>query len=308
ERLDRHPGARLRLHPVPDPATLRLARSHRSQPPGSGTRPRCEPLVRVSQGHPPALENRHPGGRRPHHAPDVRRLLHPEHRLGLAADLADRQPDRPLLPRRPAADDRRRAHDRACRLPDDPHALLPAEHPSRPKRGRDGGGAVSTVAEPRARPQRPRARPQPSTLARLRGWFRNPWGKPRFLVVFTWGYIIWSIVPVLIAVLFSFNATRSRTVWGGFSTRWYTGDPVDSVLHDPTLRHSLIQSFKLAGADVLIAVPIGVLLAIGLARWRGRGSGTSNFIMLFPLVTPEIVMGVSLLLVFSQIFTFVQFG
>ncbi len=80
------------------------------------------------------------------------------------------------------------------------------------------------------------------------------------------------------------------------------------VWHDPTLRHALVQSFKLAGADVLIAVPLGVLLALGLARWRGRGSGTSNFIMLFPLVTPEIVMGVSLLLVFTQIFTFVHTG
>jgi spermidine/putrescine transport system permease protein len=50
------------------------------------------------------------------------------------------------------------------------------------------------------------------------------------------------------------------------------------------------------------------LLALGLARWRGRGSGTSNFIMLFPLVTPEIVMGVSLLLVFTHIFTFVHTG
>jgi spermidine/putrescine transport system permease protein len=171
---------------------------------------------------------------------------------------------------------------------------------------------VTGVAEPRARPQpstrEPRARPQPSTLTRLRGWFRNPWGKPRFLGVVTWAYILWSIVPVLIAVQFSFNATRSRTVWDSFSTRWYWGDPVDSVWHDPSLRHALVQSFKLAGADVLIAVPLGVLLALGLARWRGRGSGTSNFIMLFPLVTPEIVMGVSLLLVFTHIFTFVHTG
>jgi len=140
-----------------------------------------------------------------------------------------------------------------------------------------------------------------STWSRLRGWLRNPWGKPRFLVLITWAYIFWSIVPVLIAVQFSFNATRSRTVWDSFSWRWYWGDPVDSVWHDPTLRHALVQSFKLAGADVLIAVPIGVLLALGLARWRGRGSGVSNFIMLFPLVTPEIVMGVSLLLVFSDL-------
>jgi spermidine/putrescine transport system permease protein len=152
---------------------------------------------------------------------------------------------------------------------------------------------------------------QPATLSvlhRLRGWLRNPWGRPRFLVVFTWAYVIWSLVPVLIAVQFSFNATRSRTEWQGFSTRWYWGDPVDSVWHDPTLRHAAVQSLKLASADVLIAVPIGVLLAIGLARWSGWGSRPSNFLMLFPLVTPEIVMGVSLLLVFTHVFTFIHTG
>ena len=140
-----------------------------------------------------------------------------------------------------------------------------------------------------------------STAARFRGWLRNPWGRPRFLIVFTWAYILWSIVPVLIAVQFSFNATRSRTIWDSFSTRWYWGDPVDSVWHDPTLRHALVQTFKLAGADVLIAVPIGVLLALGLARWRGRGSGVSNFIMLFPLVTPEIVDAIG-----PETFTFTE--
>ena len=160
---------------------------------------------------------------------------------------------------------------------------------------------MTTVAE-----QRPTA--VFSTTARLRGWLRNPWGKPRFLVLITWAYILWSIVPVLIAVQFSFNATRSRTVWDSFSTRWYWGDPVDSVWHDPTLRNALAQSLKLAVADVVIAVPIGVLLAIGLARWHGRGSGSSNFLMLFPLVTPEIVMGVALLLVFTEVFTFIHTG
>jgi spermidine/putrescine transport system permease protein len=143
---------------------------------------------------------------------------------------------------------------------------------------------------------------------RLRGWLRNPWGRPRFLVLVTWGYILWSIVPVLIAVQFSFNATRSRTVWQGFSTRWYWGDPVDSVWHDPSLRHAAVQSLKLAGADVLVATPLGVLLAIGLARWAGWGSRPSNFLMLFPLVTPEIVMGVSLLLIFTHVFTFIGTG
>jgi spermidine/putrescine transport system permease protein len=159
---------------------------------------------------------------------------------------------------------------------------------------------MSTIAEPRPT--------EFSLLHRLRGWLRNPWGRPRFLVAFTWLYVIWSLVPVLIAVQFSFNATRSRTEWQGFSTRWYWGDPVDSVWHDPTLRHAAVQSIKLAAADVVIAVPLGVLLAIGLARWFGWGSKPSNFLMLFPLVTPEIVMGVSLLLVFTHVFTFVPFG
>jgi spermidine/putrescine transport system permease protein len=160
---------------------------------------------------------------------------------------------------------------------------------------------VSSVAEAPSAPAH-------SLWSRFRGWLGNPWGRPRFLVLITWTYVVWSIVPVLIAVQFSFNATRSRTHWAGFSTRWYWGDPVDSVWHDPTLRSAMEQSLKLALADVIIATPIGVLLAIGLARWHGRGSGSSNFLMLFPLVTPEIVMGVSLLLVFTEVFTFIGTG
>ena len=147
-------------------------------------------------------------------------------------------------------------------------------------------------------------------VQRLRGWLGNQWGKPRFLVLVTWGYIVWSIVPVLIAIQFSFNNSRSLSVWHGFTLKWYTStNPnIDSVFHSPELQGALVQSMKLAALDVLIATPIGVLLALGLARWRGRGSGASNFLMLFPLVTPEIVAGVSLLLLFSNLLTFVPFG
>ena len=59
---------------------------------------------------------------------------------------------------------------------------------------------------------------------------------------------------------------------------------------------------------MLIATPLGVALAIGLARWRGRGARPANFLMLFPLVTPEIVMGVALFLVFVYLFGFIQLG
>ena len=139
-------------------------------------------------------------------------------------------------------------------------------------------------------------------MRRLREWWANPWGRPRFLGAFTWLYIVWSLAPVAIAIMFSFNAGRSRSVWQGFSTRWYWGDPDQSVLHDPALRGALEQSLRLAAFDILIAVPLGVALAIGLTRCSGFGSRPVNYLMLFPLVTPEIVMAVSLLLVFVTLY------
>ena len=144
-------------------------------------------------------------------------------------------------------------------------------------------------------------------MTRVRDWFANPWGQPRLLGVITWLYMAWSIVPVLIAILFSFNNGRSRSVWQGFSIRWWWGDPNNSVFHDPALTGALEQSLRLAGLDMLIAVPLGVGLAIGLTRWRGYGNRPVNYLMLFPLVTPEIVMAVSLLLVFDHLYN-VPFG
>ncbi len=146
-----------------------------------------------------------------------------------------------------------------------------------------------------------------SGAGRVRDWFANPWGQPRLLGALTWAYMVWSIVPVGIAILFSFNNGRSRSVWQGFSTRWWWGDPYNSVLHDPSLRGAIEQSLRLASLDMLIAVPIGVGLAIGLTRWRGYGARPVNYLMLFPLVTPEIVMAVSLLLVFSLLYA-IPFG
>lgn len=165
---------------------------------------------------------------------------------------------------------------------------------------------MSAVAEPR---RSARSIPERTAFERVRNWIVNPWGQPRFMVVVTWIYIIISIVPVIVAIMFSFNAGRSVTSWQGFDlTRWYFTDTRSSVWNDPRLQHALLQSLKLAGLDMLIATPLGVLLALGLARWRGRAASASNFIMLFPLVTPELMMGVSLFLVFVHLFNFIPLG
>jgi spermidine/putrescine transport system permease protein len=139
-------------------------------------------------------------------------------------------------------------------------------------------------------------------------FLRNPWGRPRALILITGVYIAWSILPVAVAILFAFNAGRSRTTWQGFSFRWFTGDKFGSVLHDPDLQSALKHTILLAIISVLVATPLGVTLAMGLQRWRGRGSGTVNIMMLLPLVTPEIVMGVSLLLLFLQVFSAIGLG
>ena len=131
-------------------------------------------------------------------------------------------------------------------------------------------------------------------------WLSNPWARARFLWAVAIAYVAWTLLPVVVAVLFSFNGTRSLTSWQGFSAQWYAGNE-GSVWQDPTLRSALVQSLKLAGLTVLIAVPLGVGFALALDRWRGRASGTANFLMLFSFITPEVAIGVALFLFFVQL-------
>ncbi|HEY6886708.1 MAG TPA: ABC transporter permease subunit [Solirubrobacter sp.] len=130
----------------------------------------------------------------------------------------------------------------------------------------------------------------------------------RVLPAVTWIYVAWSLLPVLLAIRFAFNQGRSRTSSQGFSLRWFWTDPTLSVRNDPTLWAALQHSLVLAGLAMLIATPLGTALAIGLQRWRGRGSGVSNILMLLPLVTPELVFAVGLFLLFTSAFGFIGLG
>ena len=137
---------------------------------------------------------------------------------------------------------------------------------------------------------------------------RNPWGHPWFLEGFTWLYLIWSLVPVGIAVLFSFNNGQSQSIWQGFSWRWYFTDPVNSVLHDPNLQAAVIQTVRLAVYVTVITVPLGVAFALGINRWRSYTASTFNFIMILSFVIPELIFGVAMFFVFTALFTTVGLG
>jgi spermidine/putrescine transport system permease protein len=136
----------------------------------------------------------------------------------------------------------------------------------------------------------------------------NPWRRPWAMEGFTWLYIIWSIVPIAIAVLFSFNKGASQATWQGFSTKWYVGKGVTSVLHNPSLHHAVIQTLVLAVLTTVICVPIGVGFAIGIDRWRSRTSNGLNFLMIFSFVIPELLLAVALFLLVTQGLTFIKLG
>ncbi len=138
--------------------------------------------------------------------------------------------------------------------------------------------------------------------------FRNRHGRARWLALLTWLYVLWSLLPVLVAVRISLNSGRSRSAFQSPSFRWYWGDPVASVWHDDTLHTAMWNTLRLAGLCMLIATPIGVAMAIGLHRWRSRTSTGANTLMMVPIVTPELVFGVALFLVFTQVYTGIPGG
>jgi spermidine/putrescine transport system permease protein len=132
---------------------------------------------------------------------------------------------------------------------------------------------------------------------------RRRHGSAPLLAMVTWVYVLWSLLPILVAVRISLNDGRSRSSFQDMSFRWYWGDSTASLWHDDTMHTALFNTLRLAALTMLIATPIGVAMAIGLQRWRGRTSNAANGLMLVPIVTPEIVFGVALFLVFSQLYT-----
>jgi spermidine/putrescine transport system permease protein len=126
------------------------------------------------------------------------------------------------------------------------------------------------------------------------------------LTGFTWLYLVWSIVPIGIAVLFSFNSGKSQSTQQGLSLRWYTGP--NGVFHSAMLHSALLQTLRLGILTTVITVPLGVAFAIGVDRWRSRTSNTLNLVMVFSFVVPELLLAVALVFFFQKLFTGIHLG
>jgi spermidine/putrescine transport system permease protein/putrescine transport system permease protein len=125
---------------------------------------------------------------------------------------------------------------------------------------------------------------------------RKQFDRPRFLRVVVGVFLLWTFLPIATVVLFSFNASPSLQNFDGVSTRWYS-----EFFGDEQLRESLYTSLEIALVTMIVATVLGSLLAYGLVRARNRMSPVTNVVMLVPLVVPEIVAGVTALLLFTQL-------
>ncbi|AKA39792.1 putrescine ABC transporter permease PotI [Yersinia ruckeri] len=118
---------------------------------------------------------------------------------------------------------------------------------------------------------------------------KSVWRRVILLVGFTFLY-----APMLMLVIYSFNSNKLVTVWGGWSIRWYI-----ELFHDSTMLSAVGLSLTIAAASATMAVILGTIAAVVMVRFgRFRGSTGFAFMLTAPLVMPDVITGLSLLLLF----------
>jgi spermidine/putrescine transport system permease protein len=140
---------------------------------------------------------------------------------------------------------------------------------------------ATTLDRPRtAAPPRARNKPRVRTGDRL-------------LLGYTWLVILWLMTPIVVMIVFSFNATKGRynTTWQGFTLKWYTIKGLTAV---PELSKALVYSLGIAVVATIGAVLLGTGLGVALGKYRFRGQAVLNLVMFACISAPEIVQGTSL--------------
>ena len=104
-------------------------------------------------------------------------------------------------------------------------------------------------------------------------------------------------LPIILVIVFSFNDSRLVTVWAGFSLKWY-----GMLFQNTQLLQSALLSFKLAFLSATAATVLGVMAALTIVRVRMfRGKNLFGFLVLAPIIIPEMVIGLAFLLLFVAI-------
>ena len=116
----------------------------------------------------------------------------------------------------------------------------------------------------------------------------------RFLKRFYIGLIfLFLYAPILILMIFSFNNAKSRGHWGGFTLKWYA-----ELFKDREIMSALYYTIVIALLSALIATIIGMIAAIGVHNMNKFGKGIIINITYLPMLNPDIVTGISLMMLF----------
>ena len=108
-------------------------------------------------------------------------------------------------------------------------------------------------------------------------------------------------IPIIVLIVQSFNAGKSRAKWEGFSFRWY-----EELFHDPNIINALVITLAIAVLAALFSTIIGTFAAIGIHAMKRRPQNLMLTLNNIPMTMPDIVTGISLMLLF--IFTQVERG
>ena len=104
-------------------------------------------------------------------------------------------------------------------------------------------------------------------------------------------------LPIALLIAYSFNGSRLVSVWGGFSIRWYA-----ALAQDDKFRSAAWTSLEIALMSATLALLLGTAAGFAMARFRRfAGRGLFGFMLLAPLVVPEVILGLSLLLLFVSL-------
>lgn len=123
--------------------------------------------------------------------------------------------------------------------------------------------------------------------------------------IFLYIVLLFMYIPIFVLIVFSFNESKSRANFTGFSLKWYS-----KLLHNETILTSLLNTILIALAAAALATILGTAAAIGINNMKKVSKAAVMNITYIPVVNPEIIMGVSLMLLFkgmSNIIGF-QFG
>lgn len=101
-------------------------------------------------------------------------------------------------------------------------------------------------------------------------------------------------IPVIVMIIFSFNDQKANTNWVGFTTEWYI-----KLFRDTELLKIFGNTLLIAIVSTAISVIIGTIAAVGLSRYKFKGKSIISNALYVPIVIPEIVIGISLLSIFS---------